>query len=48
MAGIKWHYSLTDKALNEEMKQDVDSSGLIGQMADMVQMTIHTWLVGII
>ena len=26
-------------AVNEEMRQDVDCSGFIGQIADMVQMT---------
>ena len=38
----------TDMAVNEEMRQDVDCSGFIGQMADMVQMTMHTGLVGLI
>ena len=34
----------------EEMRQDVDCSGFIGQMADMVQMTqmtMHTGLVSL-
>ena len=40
--------TVTDMAVNEVMRQDVDGSGFIGQMADMVQMTMHTGLVGLI
>ena len=32
-------------AVNEEMKQDVDCSGFIVQMVDMVQMTMKSGLV---
>ena len=39
---------MTDMVVNKKMRQDVDCSGFIGQMADMVQMTMHTQLVGLI